>query len=142
MVSLLGGRAAEELIFDDITSGASNDIERVTRLARVMVTRLGMSEKLGTMVYGRTQELVFLGRDLAEQRDFSEAVAEEIDQEVRQLVSEAYVQSRAILKKYKRQLEAIAQRLLEVETINREEFEEIFPPPKGKKSGTPQPVTA
>jgi len=89
MIGLLGGRAAEELVFDDITSGASNDLERVTKMARAMVTRLGMSEDLGPMVYGQKEELIFLGREISEQRDYSESVAEKIDQEVRNMVSEA-----------------------------------------------------
>jgi ATP-dependent Zn proteases len=82
MIGLLGGRVAESLVFDDFTSGASNDLERVTKLARTMVTRLGMSEGLGPMVYGQKEELVFLGREISEQRDYSEEVAEKIDQEV------------------------------------------------------------
>ncbi len=139
MITLLGGRAAEELVFDDITSGASNDIERVTRLARQMVTRLGMSEALGPMVYGQKEELIFLGREISEQRDYSEAVAEKIDQEVRQLVNAAYERARQILRQYEDKLHAVAQRLLEVETINREEFERIFPPPFPKRSHTPVP---
>ncbi len=142
MVGLLGGRAAEELVFDDITSGASNDLERVTRMARAMVTRLGMSDQLGPMVYGQKEELIFLGREISEQRDYSEAVAEQIDQEVRRLVSEAHAKSRQILLEYRDRLDAVAQRLLEVETISREEFESIFPPPVPKTSGTPVPVTA
>lgn len=134
----LGGRAAEELIFDDITSGASNDIEQVTRMARAMVTRLGMSSDLGPMVYGQAQELVFLGREISEQRDYSDDVANQIDREVRKLIDEAYGQARAILAEYREKLDEIANRLLEVETITREEFEAIFPAPSGKKSGTPQ----
>jgi len=134
----LGGRAAEELVFDDITSGASNDIEQVTKMARAMVTRMGMSGDLGPMTYGQKEELIFLGREISEQRDYSEAVAEQIDREVRKIVEEAYKQSKALLKKYRDQLDAVAKKLLEVETINREEFEAIFPPPFGKKSGTPQ----
>jgi cell division protease FtsH len=137
----LGGRAAEEMIFDDITSGASNDIEQVTRVARAMVTRLGMSTELGTLAYGQKEELIFLGREISEQRDYSEAVAEQIDREVRRLIDEAYQQARALLEKYRSQLDAVAQKLLEVETINREEFEAIFPPPIPKKTGTPQPAT-
>ncbi|MEW6030040.1 MAG: ATP-dependent zinc metalloprotease FtsH [Chloroflexota bacterium] len=136
----LGGRAAEELIFDDITSGASNDIEQVTRMARAMVTRLGMSSEMGNMVYGQKEELIFLGREISEQRDYSEAVAEQIDREVRKLVDEAYQQAKALLKKYRKQLDAVAAKLLEVESITREEFETIFPPPFPKKSGTPQPA--
>jgi cell division protease FtsH len=134
----LGGRAAEEEIFDDITSGASNDIEQVTRMARAMVTRLGMSDALGKMVYGQKEELIFLGREISEQRDYSEAVAVQIDAEVRRLVDEAYVTARAILKQYREQLDAVAKKLLEAETLTREEFEAIFPPPFPKKSGTPQ----
>ncbi len=136
----LGGRAAEELIFDDITSGAANDLEQVTRMARTMVTRLGMSSELGPMIYGQKEELIFLGREIAEQRDYSEAVAEQIDREVRRVVDEAYARARSILQQYRAQLDAVANRLLEVETLTREEFESIFPPPFGKKSGTPQPV--
>lgn len=139
MVMLLGGRAAEEIVFDDITSGASNDIERVTRLARMMVTRLGMSDELGPMVYGQKEELIFLGREISEQRDYSESVAEKIDGEVRQLVNEAYEKARALLIQYRDKLEAVADRLLEVETISRQEFEEIFPPPYPKKTYSPTP---
>ena len=139
MVGLLGGRAAEELVFDDITSGASNDLERVTRMARAMVTRLGMSESMGPMVYGQKEELIFLGREISEQRDYSEAVAEEIDEEVRRLVSDAYEKAKSILVQYRDRLDDVAQRLLEVETITREEFEKIFPPPVKKNSGTPVP---
>jgi cell division protease FtsH len=140
MTGLLGGRAAEELVFDDITSGASNDLERVTRLARTMVTRLGMSDKLGTMVYGQKEELIFLGREISEQRDYSEAVAEEIDSEVRLIVAEAYRKAFEVLTTYREQLEAVAKRLLEVETITREELETLFPPPIPKISGTPLPT--
>jgi cell division protease FtsH len=140
MIGLLGGRAAEELVFDDITSGASNDLERVTRLARAMVTRLGMSNQLGPMVYGQKEELIFLGREISEQRDYSESVAQEIDSEVRRLVAEAYNKARQLLIEYRDKLDAVAKRLLEVETISQEEFEAIFPPPIPKKSGTPMPT--
>jgi cell division protease FtsH len=137
IVGLLGGRAAEEIVFDDITSGASNDIERVTQLARAMITRLGMSDKLGPMVYGQKEELVFLGREISEQRDYSEQVAQQIDQEVRDMVVNSYEKAKSILTQYRDKLDAVAQRLIEVETITREEFESIFPPPTPKKSGTP-----
>ncbi len=142
MVGLLGGRAAEEIVFDDITSGASNDLERVTKLARSMVTRLGMSSSLGPMVYGQKDELIFLGREISEQRDYSEAVAEQIDKEVRSMVTEAHEKARSILVEYRDKLDAVAQRLLEVETISREEFESIFPPPEPKTMGTPIPQAA
>jgi len=140
MVGMLGGRAAEEIVFDDITSGASNDLERVTRMARAMVTRLGMSKQLGPMVFGQKEELIFLGREISEQRDYSESVAEEIDSEVRRLVGESYEKAKAILTEYRERLDAVAARLLEVETISREEFESIFPPPTPKVTGTPLPV--
>ncbi len=138
MVGLMGGRAAEELVFDDITSGASNDLERVTRLARTMVTRWGMSDSLGPLVYGKKEELVFLGREIAEQRDYSETIAEQIDAEVRRLVNEAYAQAKSLLQKYREKLDAVAQQLLEKETLSREEFEAIFPPPVPKRA-TPRP---
>jgi len=135
---MLGGRVAEELVFDDITSGASNDIEQVTRLARSMVTRLGMSSDLGPMLYGQKEELIFLGREISEQRDYSEAIAEKIDSEVRKIVDDSYKMAKKLLTKYRSQLDAVAQKLLEVETLTREDFEAIFPPPNPKKSGTPQ----
>ena len=138
MAYMLGGRVAEEIVFDDITSGASNDIEQVTRLARSMVTRLGMSSEMGPRVYGQKEEMVFLGREISEQRDYSEAVAEQIDAEVRKIVDDSYKLSRKLLKKYRKQLDAVAEKLLEVESLTREEFEAIFPPPNKKKSGTPQ----
>ena len=134
----LGGRAAEQIVFDDITSGASSDLESVTKIARTMVTRMGMSPELGQRVYGQKEELIFLGREISEQRDYSEAVAELIDNEVRKLVDDAYTQAKKILTKYRTQLDEVATKLLEVENLNREEFEKIFPPPFPKKSGTPQ----
>jgi cell division protease FtsH len=142
LTSLLGGRAAEELVFDDITSGASNDIERVTQMARNMVTRLGMSQVLGPMVYGQKEELIFLGREISEQRDYSEAVAEQIDREVRKLVNEAYDRSREILREHRDVLDRIASRLLEVETISRDEFERLFPSPVAKRRSTPVLATS
>jgi cell division protease FtsH len=140
LAGLLGGRVAEELVFDDITSGASNDIERVTQVARMMVTRMGMSNEMGLMTYGQKEELIFLGREISEQRDYSEAVAEKIDSEVRRLVDDAYKLTKKLLTKHRDRLDAVAQKLLEVETLTREEFESIFPPPFPKKSGTPQVI--
>lgn len=140
LAGLLGGRAAEWLVFDDITSGASSDLEQVTKIARNMVTRWGMSGELGQMTYGQKEELIFLGREISEQRDYSETVAQQIDKEVRKIIDEAYVHAQSILKKYQAELDKVANRLLEVETLTREEFEKIFPPPIPKKSGTPQPA--
>ena len=137
MAVLLGGRAAESVMFNDITSGASNDLEKVTRIAREMVTRLGMSEKLGPMVYGQKEELVFLGREISEQRDYSDQVAQTIDEEVQKLVNEAYTLAKDILNQYRDKLIEISEHLLEVETLNKEEFEALFPPVNEKNQGIP-----
>jgi len=135
LADLLGGRAAEDIVFGDVSTGASNDIERVTKLARGMVTRWGMSDKLGPRVFGQKEEMVFLGRDFGEQRDYSEAIAEAIDEEVYRIVSAAYAKAVTILTEYRDKLEAVTARLLEVETINREEFLEIM---GGRPQATPR----
>jgi cell division protease FtsH len=122
----LGGRAAEELVFGDITTGASNDLERVTQMARAMVTRYGMSDKLGPMVYGQKEELVFLGKEIGEQRDYSDAVAEEIDAEVRRIVGEAYATAKQILTENRDLLDRIAKHLIDVETLDANEFGAFF----------------
>ncbi|RLD01991.1 MAG: cell division protein FtsH [Chloroflexi bacterium] len=137
IISLLGGRAAEEIVFSDITSGASNDLERVTKLAREMVTRLGMSTELGPMVYGQKDEMVFLGKEFTEQRDYSESVAEKIDIEVKQLVWDAYARAKEILVEYRDVLDKLAEKLLEQETIEASELDEIFPVPEPKNGGMP-----
>jgi cell division protease FtsH len=141
MAGLLGGRAAEEIVFNDITSGASNDLDRVTKMARAMVTRLGMSRELGPMVYGQKEELIFLGREISEQRDYSETIAEKIDEEVRRLVQEAYERAEDVLTTYRAQLDTVAEALIELETIDREKFDQLFDEPVDpKNSGTPVPV--
>jgi len=99
-----------------------------------------MSEKLGPLVFGQKEELVFLGREISEQRDYSEALAEKIDQEVQELVNKAYQQAKDILMQYKDKLIQVAEKLLEVEQLSREEFEAIFPPPVPKNEGIPAPV--
>jgi cell division protease FtsH len=126
LAGLLGGRVAEELIFDDVTTGAANDLGQVTKLARKMVCEFGMSEKLGPMTFGQRQELVFLGKDIAEQRDYSEAVAQEIDHEVRYFVDEAYGRAKEILTNYRDKLVALAQRLMEDETLEGPELEAML----------------
>ncbi|MCS7283278.1 MAG: ATP-dependent zinc metalloprotease FtsH [Anaerolineae bacterium] len=151
----LGGRAAEELVFGEVTTGAANDLEQVTELARAMVTRYGMSEKLGPMTFGQKEELVFLGKEIGEQRDYSEAVAQQIDEEVRRIIHTAYQRARKVLEEHREQLDAVAQRLLEVETIEAEEFLAILegrplperkqeepksPPPEPKKAEKPSPA--
>jgi cell division protease FtsH len=142
MISLLGGRAAEDIVFSDITSGASNDLERVTKLARMMVMRLGMSEELGPMVYGKKEELVFLGREISEQRDYSEHIAQKIDGAIQKIVADAYQQAKEILQKYRKELDQIAERLLEVETLDADAFYEIFPTPVSKNGGIPEKMSA
>jgi len=122
----LGGRVAEELVFGDVTTGAANDLERVTELARAMVTRYGMSDRLGPMTFGQKEELVFLGKEIGEQRDYSEAVAQEIDEEVREIIHEAYKQASDVLTRHREQLDRIAQRLVEVETLDADEFVALF----------------
>jgi len=126
LASMLGGRATEELVFEDVTTGAANDLERVTELARAMVTRYGMSDKLGPMTFGQKEELVFLGKEIGEQRDYSDAIAQEIDEEVRGIVHEAYERAKDVLIHHKEQLDRIAERLVEVETLESEEFVALF----------------
>jgi cell division protease FtsH len=123
---MLAGRAAEELVFEDITTSASDDLERATNLARSMVTQWGMSEKLGPQTFGDKEELVFLGREISEQRNYGEEVARLIDQEVRRFIDEAYNRATEILIKYRDKLGELAAKLIEKETLDRKEFEAIF----------------
>lgn len=122
----LGGRVAEELVFDDITTGASQDIKQATSIARSMVTRHGMSEKLGLIHYGDDSEEVFIGRDLAHTRSYGETIASEIDAEVKRIVDECYEKARKIIEEHRNVLDSCAELLLEKEKITREEFEELF----------------
>ncbi len=128
LAGLLGGRVAEEIIFGDVTTGASNDLERVTKLARQMVTQFGMSDSLGPLQFGQREEMIFLGREISEQRNYSEKVAREIDTEVRRFIDEAYDRARSILSTYKEKLTAVARRLMEVETMEMSEFVEMLAP--------------
>ncbi|MCB9434439.1 MAG: ATP-dependent metallopeptidase FtsH/Yme1/Tma family protein [Ardenticatenaceae bacterium] len=137
----LGGRVAEEIIFGEITTGASSDLQQVTRIARMMVTQYGMSEKLGPRVYGQKQEMVFLGREISEQRDYSDAIAEEIDAEVRRIIDGEYERATQILTEHRDKLELAARWLLEVETLEANEFtslmEEGEMPPRPPSSNPP-----
>ena len=126
IISLLGGRVAESLILGDISTGASNDIERATKIARDMVTKYGMSETLGTITFGSGQEEVFLGRDWTQIRNFSEETAAKIDVEVKRIIDHAYVMAKEILSNNVDKLHAVAKVLLEKEKITGEEFEKIF----------------
>ena len=126
IVSLLGGRVAEKLILDDISTGASNDIERATKIARSMVTKYGMSDRVGTIMLGSTQEEVFLGRDFAQSKEYSEETAAIIDEETKNIIDTAYNTAEEILKAHLDKLHKVAGVLLEKEKIDGEEFDEIF----------------
>ena len=125
---LLGGRVAEEIIYgpDSITTGAQNDLEKVTATARNMVTTYGMSFKMGNMAYGKSEEHVFMGRDFGHSRDYSEEIAADIDREVKKIVDERYNLAKELLLGNRDMLEVIAKELLERETLDEEEFEEIM----------------
>jgi cell division protease FtsH len=142
LAGLLGGRVAEELVFGDVTTGAANDLERVTDIARAMVTRYGMSEKLGPRTFGNREELVFLGREISEQRNYSEQVAQEIDEEVKRIINTAYARAREVLTTYRDKLDLLAQRLIQEETIEGAEFETLFAdvpvPPRPAPSTKPE----
>ena len=126
IVSLLGGRVAESLVLGDISTGASNDIERATKIARDMVTKYGMSDNLGTITFGSGQEEVFLGRDFTQTRNFSEETAAKIDIEVKSIIDKAYMRAREILINNMDKLHAVARVLLEKEKITGAEFAKIF----------------
>ena len=126
LAGVLGGRAAEEIVFGEITTGASNDLEKVTEITRSMVQRWGMSEKLGPLVYGKKEELVFLGKELGEQRDYSEAVAQQIDAEVQRIVAEAHDTALKALNENRERLDRIAETLIEIESLDQEQFEKVW----------------
>jgi cell division protease FtsH len=131
---MLGGRAAEEMVFHDPTTGASNDIEKATQVAKAMVTQFGMTEKLGAMKYGSTGQDVFLGRDLMHQKDYSEAVAAIIDDEIRNLIETAHLEAYKILEDNRQTLDDLVLALLDRETLNKEEIAEIFKPLKKRQA--------
>ena len=137
----LGGQAAEMLIFGEMTTGAENDIERATKLARKMVCEYGMSQRLGPMAFGHKEEMVFLGRDLGEQRNYSEAVAEEIDAEVRRLITEAYARALDLLTKNKDKLVMISERLVKEETLEGPVFEAMMGMPPLDASASAASIT-
>jgi len=143
MAALLGGRAAEQIVFGDITTGASNDLERVTDMSRSMVTRYGMSDSLGPRTFGDREELVFLGREISEQRNYSEQVAQQIDNEVKNLVMQSYDRAISILTQYRNKLDELAERLIKVETVDAAEFDAMFAdaPKFERPRYTPIPAT-
>lgn len=126
LIILLGGRVAEALVLDDISTGAQNDIERATKIARSMVTHYGMSDRLGPMTYGNDEEEVFVGRDMGRGRNYSEDVASAIDQEMRRLIDVAYHKAEKLIKENMETLHRLAEALLEQETLDAREFEKVF----------------
>ena len=142
LAMMMGGRVAEETNFgaEEITTGASNDLEQATSMARTMVTRYGMSEKLGPRTFGKREELVFLGREISEQRDYSDQVAETIDQEVHGLIDTAYKKAKRIVTTHKAKLEQLARYLIDNETAETETLETILGPPDSPDSDSPPPV--
>jgi cell division protease FtsH len=133
---LLGGRAAEELVLNQLTTGAGNDLERATDLARKMVCEWGMSEKLGPLTFGKREEQIFLGREFAQHKDYSESTAVEIDGEVKHLVWENYEKTKALLQKHNNMLHAMAEVLLEKEVLDGKEIDDII---ERHRQGAPGP---
>ena len=133
---------AEELVFDEVTTGAGNDLEQATEIARTMVTRYGMSEKLGPRTFGKREELVFLGREISERRDYGESVAETIDEEVFRLIDTAQKTARSVLEEHRSRLDRISKYLLEHETIEEDQVKEVFDtiPPAADMSPAPMPA--
>jgi cell division protease FtsH len=136
----LGGHIAEELAFGEMTTGSSNDLEQATKIARKMVTEYGMSDKLGPRTFGRKEELVFLGREISEQRDYSDKIAQEIDEEVESLILEARNTAKDILTQNRARLTYLAERLISEETLEEEELEKTFTKPL--PTPTPEKVAA
>jgi len=123
---LLGGRVAEDLIFKDVTTGAQNDLERATKIARQMITEYGMSDTLGPITLGRKEHQIFLGRDISQERDYSEEIANKIDKEVRKIIENAYSRAKDILTKNKRKLKKVARNLIERETLEGKELDDLL----------------
>jgi cell division protease FtsH len=137
LAGLLGGNASERMVFGDTTTGSSNDIEKATHLARRMVTEFGMSDRLGPLSFGKRDELVFLGREIGEQRNYSDEIAKQIDEEVRAIIDRAYERATQVLETHRDRLEALAQKLIAEESVDGEGFESLFSdlPPKENLHG-------
>jgi cell division protease FtsH len=135
---LFGGRIAEEVFMNQMTTGASNDFERATQMARDMVTRYGMSDALGPMVYGENEGEVFLGRSVTTHKNMSEATLQKVDQEIRRIIDQQYSLARKALEDNRDKVEAMAQALLEWETLDAEQIQDIM---EGKSPRPPKPVT-
>ena len=143
MASALGGHAAEEVVFGEMTTGAHDDLSKVTQVARAMITQWGMSERLGARTFGKKESMVFLGRDISEQRDYSEMVAEQIDEELREIIDRARDRARTILRRNREQLDLLATRLMEVETLEGDDLRAIlaWQPGDAVPQPTPPPPT-
>ena len=139
IVSLLGGRVSEKLYLDDISTGASNDIQRASGIARQMVTKYGMSDKIGPILYGSESNEVFLGRDFATQRDYSESVAAKIDDEIKAIIDEAYAKAEEILREHEAEVRATAEALLEKDRLTGEEFAALFEAPVLEEAPAQEP---
>jgi cell division protease FtsH len=126
MAMTLGGRAAEELVFNEVTTGAANDIERITSTAKQMIMRFGMSEKLGPRVLGRNHDMPFLGREMGAEPDYSEEIAKEIDDEIRRVIEEAHDKARNVLREHMDELHQLSALLIERETIDKNQFERLL----------------
>ncbi len=140
MTMMLGGHVAEELVFGEMTTGAHDDIGKVTQLARDMVTQWGMSTRLGPRTFGRRQSMVFLGRDISEERDYSERTAEEIDDEVRRVIDEAHERCRAVLAEHRDKLDQLANALVVDETIEGDELRRLLGPTEGREVPDEEPA--
>jgi cell division protease FtsH len=148
MAMTLGGRAAEEIVFHEVTTGAANDLEKVTSTSKSMIMRFGMSEKLGPRVLGHSNDMPFLGRDYGAQADYSEEIAREIDDEIRRVIEEAHELALAVLRERMEELHRISMILIERETIDRDQFERlligedeatVFPAEVPAAGGEPEP---
>ena len=139
IAGMLGGNVAETIVFGDTTTGSSNDIEKATNLARAMVTQYGMSEKLGPLTFGKKEEMIFLGREISEQRNYSDEVAAKIDAEVREIIDRAFGRAKEALTTHREVLDRLAALLVEKETIEHEEFESLFDGVLPPRSGGPTP---
>ena len=140
LASTLGGHVAEEIVIGEMTTGPQNDIEQATKIARQMVMQWGMSDRLGPRTFGRKEELIFLGREISEQRNYSEKVAEEIDEEVRRIIDHSYQVAKKIISENRGKLDQLAQRLIEVETLEGDELERVFNAPLDEKFPPAMPL--
>ena len=126
IASMLAGHATEQIVFDDVTTGARDDLKRATEIARKMVTEFGMSKRLGPQTYGDTQQEVFLGKDMFHQRNYSESIAQIIDEEVAGIIQDRYEVASQIIQKNRKKIDDIVDILIEKESLEGQEFEELF----------------